>query len=255
MNTTKIISFVNQKGGVGKTSSTASVGSILAHKMGYKVLLIDLDSQANLTASLLNQEPDTTIYEALTGRSDLPILPISDHLFIVPASEMLSMIDIELAAAISREKILDGLLEDVKNQYDFILIDCPTWLGIATLNALTASTDVIIPLVAEVLPFNGLKMMNKIIHLVHARLNKAVHLTGILFTRWENTNLSKAIETDLRNAVGEIVFQTKIRKNVSIAEAPVKRLNIVEYAPRSNGAHDYARFTEELLSRLFPSPE
>lgn len=250
MKQTRIISFANHKGGVGKTTTTASVGSILAHQ-GKKVMMIDLDAQANLTASLTRQLPEETVYHALTGRiSELPVIHLTDNLDLVPASEMLAMVDIELSGAISREKILSGLLEDVKEQYDFILLDCPPSLGLITLNAITASTDVIVPLIAEVLPFKGLKMINNFVNLVHTRLNKAVHVTGILITRWESTNLSKSIEQELRKAVGDLVFQTKIRKNVSVAEAPFEYHNIVEYAPKSNGALDYKSFVTELVKKL-----
>ena len=235
MKQTRIISFANHKGGVGKTTTTASVGSILAHQ-GKKVMMIDLDAQANLTASLTKDQPEETVYHALTGRlPGLPIIHLTDNLDLVPASEMLAMVDIELSGAISREKILSGLLEDVKELYDYILL---------------ASTDVIVPLVAEVLPFKGLKMINNFVNLVHTRLNKAAHVTGILITRWESTNLSKSIEQELRKAVGELVFQTKIRKNVSVAEAPFEHHNIVEYAPKSNGAADYQSFVTELVKKL-----
>ena len=138
----------------------------------------------------------------------------------------------------------------VKEQYDFILLDCPPSLGLITLNAITASTDVIVPLIAEVLPFKGLKMINNFVNLIHTRLNKAAHVTGILITRWESTNLSKSIEQELRKAVGDLVFQTKIRKNVSVAEAPFEYHNIVEYAPKSNGAVDYQSFVTELVKKL-----
>ena len=234
MKQTRIISFANHKGGVGKTTTTVSVGSILAHQ-GKKVMMIDLDAQANLTTSLTKEQPDETIYHALTGRlPGLPIIHLTDNLDLVPASEMLAMVDIELSGAISREKILSGLLEDVKELYDYILLDCPPSLGLITLNAITASTDVIVPLIAEVLPFKGLKMINNFVNLIHTRLNKSAHVTGILITRWEST----------------LVFQTKIRKNVSVAEAPFEHHNIVEYAPKSNGAADYQSFVTELVKKL-----
>lgn len=247
---TKIISFGNHKGGVGKTTTTASVGSILASK-GYKVLVIDLDAQANLTVSLLKEVPDNSIYFALTGKtSELPIIPINDNLSIVPASLQLAMVEMELTAAISRERILAELLEKVKDDYNFILIDCPPLLGLLTLNAFTASNEIIIPLVAEVLPFKGLTMINDFIKQVQHRLNRDAHISGILLTRWENTNLTKEIESRLRNQLGNLVFDIKIRKNITIAEAPLESKNIVEFNPRCNGSQDYQAFTEELLNRL-----
>jgi len=246
----KIISFANHKGGVGKTTTTASVGSILS-SLGFKVLLIDLDAQANLTVSLLKDEPDDSIYYALTGKTEaLPIVSVTDNLSIVPSSLQLATAEIELTAALSREHILAGLLEPIKEQYDFILIDCPPSLGLLTLNAFTASTEIIIPLVAEVLPFKGLTMINRFTQQVKTRLNPSTYIFGILLTRWESTNLSRQIEQGLRNELGDKVFKTKIRKNVTIAEAPLESKNIMDYAPRSNGAIDYKAFTYELLAKL-----
>lgn len=245
---TKIIAFGNHKGGVSKTTTTASVGSILASK-GYEVLAIDLDAQANLTVSLLKDEPEESIYNALTGKSStLPIIPVSEHLSIVPASLQLAMAELELTSAISREKILSELLEPIKANYDFILIDCPPSLGLLTLNAFTASNEIIIPLVAEVLPFKGLTMINNFISQVQHRLNPSAHVSGILIARWETTKLTREIEKRLRQQLGDLVFQTKIRKNITIAEAPLQSINIVEFDPKCNGAQDYQAFTDELLS-------
>lgn len=247
---TKVISFGNHKGGVGKTTTTVNVGSILASK-GYKVLVIDLDAQANLTVSLLKEEPEDSIYHTLTGKKkDLPIIPVTDYLSIVPASLQLAMAEMELTAAISREKILAEILEKVKGRYDFVLIDCPPSLGLLTLNAFTASNEIIIPLVAEVLPFKGLMMINDFISQVQHRLNREAHVTGILITRWEYTKLTKDIEERLRKQLGSLVYTTKIRKNITIAEAPLESKNIVEFDPKCNGAQDYRTFTEELLNRF-----
>lgn len=250
MNKARVISFGNHKGGVGKTTTTASVGSILSSK-GFKVLVIDLDAQANLTVSLLKEEQEDSIYYTLTGRSkELPIIPITENLSIVPASLQLAMAEMELTAVISREKILAELLEKEKGNYDFILIDCPPSLGLLTLNAFTASNEIIIPLVAEVLPFKGLTMINDFINQVQHRLNPEAHITGILITRWESTRLTKDIEERLRQQLGSLVFTTKIRKNITIAEAPLESKNIVEFDPKCNGAQDYRTFTDELLARF-----
>ena len=247
---TRVISFGNHKGGVGKTTTTANVGSILASK-GFKVLVIDLDAQANLTVSLLKEEPEDSIYYALTGKQkELPIVPVTDNLSIVPSSLQLAMAEMELTAVISREKILSELLEKVKGEYNFILIDCPPSLGLLTLNAFTASNEIIIPLVAEVLPFKGLTMINDFISQVQHRLNPAAHVTGILITRWESTKLTRDIEDRLRNQLSSLVFTTKIRKNITIAEAPLESKNIVEFEPKCNGAKDYRTFTDELLARF-----
>ena len=248
----RIIAVANHKGGVGKTTTTSSLGSILSGK-GYKVLLIDLDAQANLTTSLTSVSDGATIYEALTGKVEkLPTIILNDHLHLVPASLTLAMADVELSAAIARERILSELLvrSGAVDAYDFILFDCPPSLGLMTLNAFTASTDILIPLVAEVLPFKGLTMINDFIQMVHLRLNPKAHVSGILITRWEASNLSKGIESKLREALGDVVFQTKIRKNVRLAEAPLENANIVDYDPKSNGTKDYMAFSEEFLSKM-----
>lgn len=249
---TRIIAVANHKGGVGKTTTVASLGSILSKK-GYKVMLVDLDAQANLTTSLSTPSDGATIYDALTAKVErLPVITISENLHLVPASLTLAMADVELSTAIARERILSELLSkpDVADCYDFIFFDCPPSLGLMTLNAFTASTDIIIPLVSEVLPFKGLTMINDFIKMVHARLNPSAHITGILITRWESSKLSKGIETNLRQALGEVVFNTKIRKNVRLAEAPLEAVNIVDYDPKSNGAADYQAFAEEFLTRI-----
>lgn len=247
---TKIIAFANHKGGVGKTTTTASVGSILASK-GFKVLLIDLDAQANLTYSM-KQLPDVyqSIYNILVFNESPEPCNVSKNLDLIPSSQELAMIDIQLSSVIARERVLSRILSPIKENYDFILMDCPPSLGVLTLNACTFATDIIIPLIAEVLPFRGLAMINEFILNVREYLNPDAHVSGVLITRWEKTKLTSGIEEELRSSWDDLIFKTKIRKNVTIAEAPLESANIIEYAPKSNGAADYLSFTEELLNRL-----
>lgn len=248
----RIIAIANHKGGVGKTTTTKELGSILARK-GHKVLLIDLDAQANLTASLSTVMDGPGIYDLMTGKTDrLPVIGINECLDLVPASLSLAMVDVELSSAIARERILSDVIEKshARQEYDFIILDCPPSLGLMTLNAFTACTDIIIPLVCEVLPFNGLTMINDFINMVQMRLNPAAHVTGIIVTRWEKSKLSCGIEDNLRKVLGERVFSTKIRKNVRLAETPLERKNIVDYDSSSNGAKDYQAFADEILERL-----
>ena len=247
---TKIISFCNHKGGVAKTTTVASVGSALA-RLGRSVLVVDLDAQSNLTSSLLGYEPERTTYEALRERESLPILRVGDTgVHIAPASLDLAGIELEIASAVEREKILQDVLQDVEARYDYILLDCPPSLGLLTLNALTASTDVIIPLTAEALPSKGLQKIADIIAMTQRRLNKELRLSGILITRYERSKLSQTVEEALRAKYGDLVLQTKIRKNVSLAEAPLAVQSILDYAPESNGAKDYTELASELERRL-----
>ena len=249
---TKIIAVANHKGGVGKTTTVANLGSILSVK-GHRVLLVDLDAQANLTASLVASIDGPSIYEALTGKTDcLPVVSVNDRLHLVPASLTLAMADVELSTAIAREHILASLLSKAKveDNYDFVLLDCPPSLGLVTLNAITASTDVLIPLISEVLPFKGLTMMSDFISMVRQKLNPQAHISGIVITRWENSKLSRGIEERLRVWKGDVVYRSKIRKNVRLAEAPLQNRNILDYASGSNGAKDYTSLAEEFLERM-----
>lgn len=245
---TKTIAIANHKGGVGKTTTAASMGAILAQK-GYKVLLIDLDAQANLTCSLLKQEVTTSVYNSFVESVKLPIYNIGENLDLVPSSLQLAQADLQLGSALARERLLEDLLQPVMGDYDYILIDCPPSLSLMTLNAITVSDEVLIPLVAETLPFKGLTMITDFVGMVKAKLNPKVEVAGVLITRYEKSNLSKQIENGLRESLGELVFETKIRKNITVAQAPLEATNIVDYDKKSNGAIDYVAFTDEYLSR------
>lgn len=243
----KIIAIANHKGGVGKTTSVASIGSVLASK-GKRVLLVDLDAQANLTGSFLAEEQERTIYNALKGEQ-LPIVSIRPSLDIVCSSLEMSGVDLEISSQMSREYLLKDLLEPQRSKYDYILLDCPPSLGLITLNALVAADSLYIPLTAEALPSKGLVMLTDILQMVKKRLNPTLSLDGVIVTRWENSKLSKMVEEQLRATFGSVVFNTKIRKNISIAEAPLVAKDILSYAPDSNGARDYQSLAEEILER------
>lgn len=245
-----IIAISNHKGGVGKTSFTASVGAALA-SAGLSTLLVDLDAQANLTASLLQDgEERRTIYNALKERKLLPVEKIGERLNLTPSGLELAGIELELSGVMQREFILKDLLEPVASDYDIILLDCPPSLGLIAVNAFVASTDVIIPLTAEALPFKGLTMIQDIITMVQRRLNPSLRLSGIVINRWAGRKLNKVVEEALRNNFPDVLFNTKVRENISIAEAPLTKSDIFSYAPESNGAKDYRALTEELLKRL-----
>lgn len=244
----KIISIFNHKGGVGKTSTTSAIGAALAMK-GKRVLLIDLDPQSNLTSSYIQGESERTIHEAFLDGKGLPIVEVKNNLHVVPSSLDHSATEIAISSRMQREGILKRLVDKVSNAYDYILLDCPPSLGLISINALVASNEVFVPITAEILPTRGLRMLTDIIGQVQEGLNPALYIGGIILTRWENSNLSRDIETSLRETFGDVVFKTKIRKNVSIAEAPSQYQSILDYAPDSNGAKDYTALTEEILSK------
>ena len=246
----RIIAIANHKGGVGKTTAVASIGAALAAK-GYKVLLVDLDAQANLTASLSTAEDESrTIYQALKERKRLPIIGVRDNLSLTPSSLDLAGVELELSGMMSREFVLKDLLEPVAGDYDFILLDCPPSLGLIAVNAFVAATDVVVPLTAEALPYKGLAMLRDVLAMVQKRLNPSLRLTGIVLSRWAGRKLNKVVEASLRENYGDIVFEAKIRENIAIAEAPLSKADIFTYNPDSNGAKDYAALTDELLSKL-----
>ena len=244
----RIIAFANHKGGVSKTTSVANIGAILS-QVGKKVLLIDLDAQANLTDYFLKERPKETIYNAFLDEIPLPICQVGKGLSLVPSSLDMVGIEAKIADNIDRAELLQILLEPIREKYDYILIDCPPSLGITTLNALVAATDLYVPLTAEAIPVRGLKMLIDAMERVKRRKNPQIELTGIIITRWGARNLNKLIEESLRKNFGEVVFKTKVRENISIAEAPTFYQDIVTYAPSSHGAEDYKALTKEIIKR------
>jgi len=247
---TKIISILNHKGGVGKTTTSASLAAALSLK-DFKVLAIDLDPQANLTQSLGHPtESPNTIYGALRGAYQLPILNHKENFDIVLSTLDLSAAEIELSSEPGREFILRDLIEPVKNNYDFILIDCPPSLGLLTLNALSASTSVLIPVQAQYLAIQGMAKLFNIITKVQQRLNKLLQLEGIVITQFnKQIVLNRDIFSTLQKNFPDKVFSTVIRTNIALAEAPAGGKDIFEYNPKSTGAQDYLALCEELLKK------
>lgn len=241
----RIIAIANHKGGVGKTTTAAALGSIFAEE-GRRTLLIDLDAQANLTASFLKEEQEKTIYNALKGEVDLPVIHVRENLDIVTSSLDMAAAELELISRMNREYILKKLLQPLEDNYDFILLDCPPSLGLVTINALVAAKELFIPLTAEALPSRGLTKLTNILQMVRENLNRDIFLSGIIITRWEPTKLSKMVEQQLRANFGDTIYKTKIRKNVAIAEAPLYFTDIVTYSPDSNGARDYRALADEI---------
>lgn len=247
---TRVIAFSNHKGGVGKTTSVASIGAGLADK-GKRVLLLDLDAQANLTLSLYGQkELERDLADAIKEGTSLPVVNIKKKLDLAPASPALAEIEDYLKdAKDGKEYILKNLLEPLLPSYDFVLLDCPPSLGRIVVNAFVASTEVYIPLSAEPLPLNGLGMIEEVIGLVKKAHNSQLSLSGIFVTKYRGRALEKSVEGTLREKYGSIVFKTLIRENIAIAEAPLSGEDILEYAPSSNGAKDYKELVKEILKR------
>lgn len=243
----KIISILNHKGGTGKTTTTLNLGKAL-NLLGHKVLLIDLDAQANLSQSFGIEDETETIAEVFSQKSQrLPIKKIEEFLHLVPASLDLSAVEPGMYSNINSYFLLKTLLEELKEHYDFVLIDCPPSLGIFTQNALIASSSVLITVQAQYLALKGLDTVYGLIKTIKEKLNQAIIIEGLVVTQTNHTRLSKDIQSSLKYAFKEKVYQTTIRQNVAIAEASASRKDIFTYSPESYGAIDYMNLAKEIL--------
>lgn len=247
----KIISFSNHKGGVGKTTSTVNIAVGLSRILGKRVLVIDMDPQANLTQSLgVEGNHPHNIYGALTGSYALHPIKVEENLYIIPSTLDLSGAEVELSAETGREFILRELLDNLKHQYDFILIDTPPSLGLLTVNALTASDYIYIPLQAQYLALQGLTKLLEVVERIRKRLNRHLSLGGVFLTQYDNRKvLNREIAQTIREHFKDKVFQTLIRDNVSLAEAPSTGKDIFAYSSRSNGAEDYLELCKEIVAK------
>jgi len=245
----QVISLLNHKGGVGKTTSAINIGAGLV-ELGKRVLLIDLDPQANLTLSLGMPRHPNTIYESIRGESPLVPYPAKEQLDVVISTLDLSGAEMEMINEAGREFILRELFEPVRDQYDYVIIDCPPSLGLLTLNALTSSDLVYIPLQTEFLAMQGLAKIKQVIQKVKLRLNKDLEIGGVIATMYDNRKvLNRDVVETIQKYFGDIVFKTLIRDNVALAEAPAQRQDIFQYSPNSPGAKDYLALCHEILER------
>jgi chromosome partitioning protein len=247
----KIISLANQKGGVGKTTTTVNLGTILAKK-GKKVLLIDADPQGNATSGLgVEKEVEYSTYDILVN--DVKIQDaiqdtIIKNLKVCPANMSLAGAEVELVSMMSREQRLKEKLDEVKDFFDYILIDCPPSLGLITLNAFTASNSVLIPVQCEYFALEGLGQLINTINLVKKHLNKEIQIEGALLTMYDiRTNLSNQVVKEVKKYFENKVYKTVIPRNVRLSEAPSYGMPITEYDPRSKGAKSYTKFAKEFL--------
>ncbi|MCL2396471.1 MAG: AAA family ATPase [Defluviitaleaceae bacterium] len=250
----RIISVANQKGGVGKTTTTINLAACLALE-GKKVLVIDTDPQANTTSGLGVDKRATaaSVYDLLLGtkRADEVIIPtIVENLSLMPAVVELAGAEIELINFTDREYILKRILVDMKYIYDYILIDCPPSLNLLTVNALTASDSILVPIQCEYFALEGLSQLMYTIELVKKRLNKRLELEGVVFTMYDSrTNLSAQVVEEVKSHLEDSVYRSIIPRNVRLGEAPSHGLPITMYDPKSKGCEAYVALAHEVIAK------
>lgn len=250
----KIISFTNQKGGVGKTTTCVNLSAYLA-AMGQKVLILDLDPQGNATSGVGVEKHKglKTIYDLIDGESPIDEVIIQtqiDGLDIIPSTVDLAAAEISLVSLPNREKILKEILDNVKEYYDFIMIDCQPSLGLLTVNALTASDSVIIPMQCEFYSLDGITQLMNTLRLVKLHLNPALDVEGVVRTMKDNrSNLINQVSQEIIKFFKSKVFDTYIPRNIRLAEAPSHGMPIILYDPSSKGAEAYLSLAEEFLNR------
>lgn len=248
------IAVVNQKGGVGKTTTAANLSAALA-RLQKKVLVVDIDAQANLSAHFgysADENETPTMYDVLRHNKPIKeiLVPIGENLTLAPGGLLLSAADLELGGVIGREALLRKALSAVVDDYDFILIDCPPSLGLLSLNGLVASTRVIVPVQSEYLALHGVRQLLDTIDQVRSAYNPSLKVGGVLLSLHDSRRrLSKSVADTVREYFADLVFQTVIRTNVALAEAPARGTSIFEYDARSSGAEDYEKLAKEVIQR------
>lgn len=247
----KVVSVANQKGGVGKTTTTVNLATILAQK-GKKVLLIDADPQGNATSGLgVEREVEYSTYDILVSDVSLEQTiqdTVIKKLKVCPANMSLAGAEVELVSMMSREQRLKEKLDVVKDDFDYIFIDCPPSLGLITLNSFTASDSVLIPVQCEYFALEGLGQLLNTVNLVKKHLNKEIVVEGALLTMYDmRTNLSNQVVKEVKKYFGNKVYKTVIPRNVKLSEAPSYGMPITEYDPKSKGAKSYVKFAREFL--------
>lgn len=246
----RVVALANQKGGVAKTTSTVNLGVAL-RELGYSVLAVDMDPQGNLTMSQ-GVDPETlrvSMFNVLVQGVPIDDVIHEREIHVAVASIDLAGAELSLAPVIGRERALAKALLTVRDVYDFILIDTPPSLGLLTINALTASEGVIVPVQCEYLSLRGLAQLERTLELVRENLNPEVHILGILPTLFDSRTLhgAEAIEV-LRSNFGDLVFNTVVRKTIKFAEAPVKGVSVLTYAPHSEAARAYRTLAREVIN-------
>lgn len=247
----KIIAIVNQKGGVGKTTTTVNLSAALAKK-GKKVLLIDEDPQGNATSGVgVNKNQEKSVYDVIitdTEISETIIESSIKKLYVCPSNINLAGAEVELVSMMARENKLKEKLEEVKDKFDYIIIDCPPSLGLLTINALTAANSIIIPIQCEYYALEGVGQLMNTVNLIKKQLNKDLYIEGVVLTMNDaRTNLSNQVISEVKKFFKNNVYKTIIPRNVKLSEAPSYGMPITTYAPLSKGARCYEKLAGEVL--------
>jgi len=248
----KVIAIANQKGGVGKTTTAVNLSSCLAYK-GKKVVIIDIDPQGNTTSGLGIEKKniEKSIYDVIINEVNIEetlIKTVVDNLYICPSNIQLVGAEVELVSVISRETRMKYAIEDIREKYDFIIIDCPPSLGLLTLNALTASDTILVPIQCEYYALEGLSQLMNTVKLVQRHLNPTLDVEGVVLTMFDaRTNLSIQVVEDVKKYFRNKVYRTVIPRNVRLSEAPSYGLPIILYDPKSKGAECYLELAQEVI--------